>query len=118
MENDYYIVDQNNSDADINTVFGNYHLPLAKLTKLQMQQWYVEHGYEEIMNHTWFCYKPFLGKPCGTCNPCKYTIEEGLTNRFSKYALFRNKFYSTKFGVQFKKVAKGTVLRLQHLFKN
>ena len=34
-------------------------------------------GFDEIMSLTWFCHRPRHGQPCGTCNPCIYTIEEG-----------------------------------------
>ncbi len=55
-ENDYYCPDTQNSPEDLIRVFGNYHFPLA----------------------TWFCYSPVDGEPCGRCNPCKYTIQEGI----------------------------------------
>jgi hypothetical protein len=30
------------------------------------------------MELTWFCHRPIRGEPCGVCNPCIYTIQEGL----------------------------------------
>ena len=85
----YYIVDQENSSEDVCTMFSNFCFPLTDITKLQMKQWYIENGYEEVMNSTWFCHKPRNGKPCGVCNPCKYTIEEGMKERLPKRALIR-----------------------------
>lgn len=90
---DYYVLDKERTEKDVYTLFGNYHLPLADLTKLDMKQYYIQHGYEDVMEKTWFCHKPIKGKPCGKCNPCIYTIEEGMKERFTKSALIRYKIY-------------------------
>jgi hypothetical protein len=38
-----------------------------------------EQGWKDLMGMTWFCHKPRKDMtPCGVCNPCLYTIEEGL----------------------------------------
>ena len=54
-----------------------------------MRRYYIDNKYEDIMNLTWFCHTPIDGKPCGKCNPCRYTIEEGLRERFTRIALMR-----------------------------
>lgn len=92
-----YILDQDKSPEDLNTLFRNYHLPLAMITKIQMREWYRTHHYEDVMNLTWFCYSPINGEPCGKCNPCTYTIEEGLTERFTRGGLRR---YHIKKGIR------------------
>lgn len=86
---DYYVVDKENSPEDITKLWGNLHFPLVYITKKEMRDFYKEHGYSEVASKTWFCYRPINGKPCGMCNPCKYTIEEGLKERFTKMALAR-----------------------------
>lgn len=93
---DYYIIDQKNSDSDLIKLFANYHLPLVDYTKLQMRDYYLKHGYKEIMDLTWFCFSPVKGRPCGKCNPCIYTIEEGMKERFTRMALFRYHVEKTK----------------------
>ncbi len=61
------------------TVFRYFSLPLFDLTKTDMQAIAAQNGWREIMEMTWFCHRPTpKGKPCGACNPCLYTIEEGL----------------------------------------
>lgn len=85
----YYIVDCANSSDDINKLFRFYHLPLANITKLEMRNNYMEWGYSDVMNLTWFCFKPIKGKSCGCCNACIYAIEEGMEERFSADALDR-----------------------------
>ena len=89
MAGSYYILDQENSSDDMNTLFGNYRFPLAEYTKEQMKEEYMRENARNIMEETWFCYTPIHGKPCGKCNPCIYSIEEGMRERFSKEALVR-----------------------------
>jgi len=60
-------------------LFGRFSFPLFDLSKLQMAQVAAEHGWKDIMEMTWFCHRPGKDqRPCGRCNPCLYTIEEGL----------------------------------------
>ena len=86
---DYYIVDKENSEPDICELFGHYHFPVMAYTKPEMKKKYIEMGLEDIINDTWFCFVPINGKPCGICNPCRCTIEEGMIERFSDAAIRR-----------------------------
>ena len=87
----YYVIDTSKSSQDLITLFGNQRFPLAEYTKVQMKQEYISMGLADIINDTWFCHTPIGGKPCGICNPCRYTIEEGMSERFSEEALMRYK---------------------------
>lgn len=89
---DYFVIDEANSHKDIVTLFGNFHFPLLEYTKVMMKEEYARLGCEDIINLTWFCYSPVNGQSCGLCNPCIYTIEEGLYWRFSATALKRYKY--------------------------
>lgn len=91
----YYILDKEKSSEDLIKVFGNYHFPILGTSKLEMKKWAINKGYIDIMNATWFCHHPKNNKPCGICNPCIYTIEEGLDYRFSKKALLMYKLKKT-----------------------
>ena len=62
-------------------LFKSFRFPLFDLTKQQMQRAARQAGFDDLMQLTWFCHRPRHGKPCGTCNPCIYTIEEGLEER-------------------------------------
>jgi hypothetical protein len=65
-------------DADL-PVFERFLFPLFEMTKLEMQEAGERHGFADIQSMTWFCFNPLLdGKPCGFCNPCQYTREEGM----------------------------------------
>ena len=89
---DNYAVNRDITNEDVCLIFGNYNFPLLYKSKEQIRQIYYSWNYDDIMNATWFCHHPISGGPCGICNPCKVTIEEGLKERFSKDALFRYKF--------------------------
>ena len=63
-------------------LFRYFKFPLFDLSKRNMQNVAKNHGFEDLMNLTWFCHAPRANsQPCGVCNPCIYTIEEGLWNR-------------------------------------
>jgi 7-cyano-7-deazaguanine synthase in queuosine biosynthesis len=62
-------------------LFKRFRLPLFDMTKQQMRAEARRAGFEDLMKLTWFCHRPRNGQPCGTCNPCIYTIEEGLGER-------------------------------------
>jgi hypothetical protein len=78
-------VDPNCSDNDIFEVFRHFHFPILQLTKTQMQDLSEKAGFASLMEMTWFCHKPTKGKPCGECNPCLYTAQEGLGRRISPH---------------------------------
>lgn len=115
---EYYVIDKDNTPADIVKLWGNLSFPLVYVTKLDMKSFYIKEGYSNIANNTWFCHKPINNKPCGICNPCKYTIEEGLKERFTNKALFRHYMYKYK-NFLFKYLRKIKILRTikQKLFK-
>ncbi len=93
---DYFALDQECQNDDLIKVFGNYHFPLLHYTKLGMRDEADAHGFTEIMKDTWFCHTPISGEPCGLCNPCKYSIEEGMKHRFSTNAINRYRYEKIK----------------------
>ncbi|SDI42091.1 7-cyano-7-deazaguanine synthase [Natribacillus halophilus] len=63
-------------------IFLYYHFPLLDMSKIDMEKKAKESGFDDIMEQTWFCFFPRKdGTPCGLCNPCKYTREEGMGRR-------------------------------------
>lgn len=94
---EYYVLDESKSPDYLIELFKNYHFPLVDYTKKQMRKDYKDHGLKKVISKTWFCHKPIRGKPCGYCNSCMYTIEEGLYERFGILALIR--FSLRKMGV-------------------
>ncbi len=98
-----YAVDQDKTVEDVVKIYGRYHFPLLRKTKKTMLQLYKEMGYIDVMKETWFCHHPVDGKPCGVCNPCAVTIQEGLEERFDEKALNRYKhraFYLKAYAVK------------------
>ena len=63
------------------TLFRYFSFPLFSIDKRAMEKAARLAGWGALMEMTWFCPRPLLGKPCGACAPCVYTIEEGLAWR-------------------------------------
>lgn len=103
IKGEYYIVDPINSSRELLDIFGGFHYPLKDFSKETMKNIALENGYINIMNQTWFCHNPISNKPCGVCNPCMATIEEGFHYRFPKKSLIR---YNVK---KFINPIKGTI---------
>ena len=60
-------------------LFRYFSFPIFRLSKIQMSAIANKQGWGKIMDMTWFCHNPTDNmEPCGKCNPCLYTIEEGL----------------------------------------
>lgn len=79
------------SDTDEYEVFKYFSFPILNLSKKEMADISRQRGWDTIMSMTWFCHRPLMGQPCGMCNPCLYTIDEGLAWRIppSRRALSR-----------------------------
>lgn len=74
-----YRFDPQFSDTSQYRVFRYFSFPLFETTKLDMARIAAEQGWQDLMQVTWFCHKPRRNQqPCGRCNPCLYTIDEGL----------------------------------------
>ncbi len=69
------------SPADVAAVFGRFSYPIVDLSKRRMAAQAEQHGFADVMDLTWFCHLPRRGRPCGRCNPCRYTLDEGMGHR-------------------------------------
>ncbi len=65
-------------------MFRRFRFPLFDTTKVQMDDAARRSGFSDLMELTWFCHTPVRGTPCGYCNPCRYTIDEGLGRRIPR----------------------------------
>lgn len=97
----YYQLNKEVSTLDLINIFGAYHFPLLDLSKQDMRNHAKKLGFLDLMNETWFCHSPRENKACGECNPCKQTIEAGLTYRFDKKAL--DAYKRVKYNIPVKK---------------
>ncbi|RDH44156.1 7-cyano-7-deazaguanine synthase [Zooshikella ganghwensis] len=78
----YWVVNPELKSTPEYQLFHYFRFPLFELTKLEMAQQAQDSGFSDILEMTWFCHEPLANQqPCGTCNPCRYTIEEGLSRR-------------------------------------
>ena len=86
----YYRLRETGEDDDLR-IFERFRFPVFDLTKQDMQRAARERGFAELMELTWFCHVPTPdGLPCGRCNPCRYTMEEGLARRIPLKTRLRN----------------------------
>ena len=88
-----YVLNENRCSSDDGyIIFGNFAFSFYNaVSKPELIEKYKCHGYEDVMNLTWFCYDPIDGKPCGQCWTCVHTYRDGITNRFSEAAMERYK---------------------------
>jgi hypothetical protein len=70
-------------------LFKYFRFPVFDMTKQEMRDAARKNGFEEFMALTWFCHRPRAGQPCGVCNPCIYTIQEGLADRVPRAGRIR-----------------------------
>lgn len=86
---EYYSLDPAMDDNDPLSLFKPFRLPMLEWSKVAMKEHAIKTGTLDIMKLTWFCHNPINGEPCGICNPCRYSIAEGMEFRFPKKALMR-----------------------------
>lgn len=70
-------------------IFARFEFPVLAYSKTQMRDLANTHGFRAILEQSWFCHQSRTGIPCGICNPCVYTIEEGMGYRLPQEALLR-----------------------------
>lgn len=68
-----------------------FTFPILEVSKTQMRERAREFGFIDALEKSWFCFTPKGSEPCGQCNPCVYTIEEGMGYRLPEDAIFRYK---------------------------
>ncbi|MFW6350727.1 MAG: hypothetical protein ACOC3U_10195 [Thiohalospira sp.] len=70
------------ADEAAGRLFSPFEFPLLETTKVAMGEAADRAGWRPLMERTWFCHAPTPGgRPCGRCNPCRFTVEEGLGYR-------------------------------------
>ena len=73
----FHVVSKGGS-SDAETVFGRLDFGMLDVSKAEAKRVAQESGWMPVMRRTWFCHAPVNGKPCGTCNPCKDAMAEGM----------------------------------------
>jgi hypothetical protein len=74
-------VDPRHAGSPEYTLFRWFSFPLFHIDKRGIERQANAEGWAPIMEMTWFCHTPVHGRPCGTCGPCVFTIQEGLARR-------------------------------------
>ncbi len=75
------------ADPDLE-LFRRFSFPVLDQTKLDMERGAREAGFSELMERTWFCFRPRNGQPCGRCHPCQVAIKEGMERRLPPSSRF------------------------------
>lgn len=83
--------DSAKNDSDEQIIFGNLKFPILDYTKLEMEEEANLSNDLDILYKSWFCFRPINNTPCGICNPCIYSIQEGMGKRFTTRAKIYNK---------------------------
>ncbi|MDT0632223.1 hypothetical protein RQM47_09290 [Rubrivirga sp. S365] len=66
----------------VQVLFGRFAFPLWDTTKAAAFEAAEAAGLSPLLDaHTWFCFKPRNGKPCGGCRPCQFMVKDGLGHR-------------------------------------
>jgi hypothetical protein len=82
-EDAYYEVDEIHEGSDEHTLLRWFNFPVFGLFKRDMQAIARQEGFEEFLQMTWFCHSPRANsRPCGVCNPCIFTMKDGMGARF------------------------------------
>jgi len=76
-----YSIDPKNTPPPVYDLMKYFRFPLVEYEKKDMDDFAIEHGWEDIMYMTWFCRKPKNGRPCGFCGNCTDTLIHGLGKR-------------------------------------
>lgn len=87
-----HAISEDFAQTDEFVLFRYYTFPVLNLTKRDMETISRERGWTDIMGLTWFCHRPRGKSPCGTCNPCLYTVEEGLGWRIPLHRRWKSFF--------------------------
>lgn len=82
--------DRTVSEAIREQFLARFSFPVLDRSKVAMLSSAREAGFESLMDLTWFCQMPTPeGDPCGFCNPCQWTIDEGLKHRVPRVRRLR-----------------------------
>ena len=83
-----YKISEIESSSDALAVWRFFTFPLWEKSKLDAVQMMEDLGCGDIVEMTWFCHNPLLGKPCGHCNPCVDARHYGFSWRIPKSRFF------------------------------
>lgn len=111
--NDEYYKIISKSKTDAAEIFESMRFPLLKISKLEMEKRATTNGFDDIMEKTWFCHRPTKkGNPCGMCNPCIYTVEEGLGRRMPFTSRIKTKPVKVLKSLKFIKILRKKLIKM------
>ena len=81
-------------DPAVWTLFGNMRMPISEMHEREMALLIRRWGYQDVMDHVWFCYTPVDVKPCGLCEPCLTKHKNGMDRLLGTEAIRRATLYN------------------------
>lgn len=82
VQNDTYVSGSMSPEGYSAGLFRHFSFPLMSMTKMRMRTLACDYRFYDLMEMTWFCHQPTRsGRPCGFCNPCRWTLHDGLGYR-------------------------------------
>jgi hypothetical protein len=70
-------------------LFAAYSFPTLGLGKADIRAEAARAGFTAILERTWFCHRPVLGRPCGRCAPCRIARTERPGLDYSRWGRLR-----------------------------
>ena len=58
-------------DVPGSELFKYWSFPLLEVTKDDMADSARQHGFLDLLQQSWHCHTPIVGRPCGRCRPCR-----------------------------------------------
>jgi 7-cyano-7-deazaguanine synthase in queuosine biosynthesis len=93
-EPDVFLMDEKYKDTREYKIFNYFSFPILEYTKVEMAEISEKNNWNKYMKLTWFCHRPTAAsEPCGICNPCRYTIKEGLGWRIPLHRRIIGSYY-------------------------
>lgn len=73
-------------------LFQPFSFPIRHLSKPDMLQIAQQRGWMNLLNRTWFCFRPKnFNQPCGHCKPCLRAIQENFAWRIPIHRIYLGK---------------------------
>jgi hypothetical protein len=72
-------------------LFRPFAFPMLGCSKVRMREIAHAHGFDDLLDQTWFCHRPIRGRPCGLCAPCGFALDEGMAHRIPASGRLRSR---------------------------
>ncbi|WP_420457521.1 hypothetical protein [Rubrivirga sp.] len=97
----------------VRLVFGRFAFPFWETDKQSAFAAADRQGLTELLDaHTWFCFDPRNGEPCGLCRPCEFMMKDGLGHRIPRSGHLRHRLRELRIRAGLRPGVKTRLLKL------